>query len=130
MRTTSSKLNAAEHDEMFAAESATGSKHSAPATGHFACRASWRAAYVGPDAYLLLEYVELRPLRDGDTGRAAGSALADLHGIEGRHFGWRRDNFIGSTPQRNGESDDWPTFFASRRLKPQLELARERGIQH
>lgn len=121
------KLNAAEHDEMFAAESdglealgACNSIHVPRVLARGVC---------GPDAYLLLEYVELRPLRDGDAGCAAGSALADLHGTEGRHFGWHRDNFIGSTPQRNGESDDWPTFFANRRLKPQLELAREKGIR-
>ena len=121
------KLNAAEHDEMFAAEAdglealcACRSVRVPRVLAHGAC---------GPDAYLLLEYVALRPLRDGDTGRAAGLALADLHRIEGRRFGWRRDNFIGSTPQRNEESDDWQSFFASRRLTPQLELARERGIR-
>lgn len=54
----------------------------------------------------------LRPLRDGNTGRAAGMALADLHRIEARRFGWHRDNFIGSTPQHNEETDDWPSFAA------------------
>ncbi len=120
------KLNAAAHYEMFAAEAdglealnACSSVRVPRVLAHGAC---------GLDAYLLLEYVELRPLRDGDSGRAAGLALADLHRIENRRFGWHRDNFIGSTPQRNAETNDWPGFFANRRLKPQLELARHKAV--
>lgn len=120
------KLNTAEHDEMVAAEAdglealnACNSVRVPRVLAHGTC---------GPNAYLLLEYLELRPLRDGDAGRAAGLALADLHRMEGRHFGWHRDNFIGSTPQCNAERDDWPGFYANRRLKPQLELARHKGM--
>ena len=40
-----------------------------------------------------------------------------------RHFGWRADNYIGSTPQPNGESSDWIDFLRTRRIGYQLELA-------
>ena len=77
-------------------------------------------------AYLVLEYLELAPLRG--NAAAAGRALAALHRCAGERFGWPCDNFIGRTPQSNGEDDDWPRFFAHRRLAPQLELARRNGV--
>lgn len=80
-------------------------------------------------AFLVLEHLPLQTLRERAHGIAAGHALAALHRIRGSHFGWRRDNFIGSTPQHNAEHRAWPFFFARRRLLPQLELAR-RDAQH
>lgn len=82
---------------------------------------------AGQQAYLVLEYVDLHPLRDGGASASAGRALAALHRITGDGFGWGRDNFIGSTPQSNRVHQDWPDFFARERLLPQLERARERG---
>ena len=84
---------------------------------------------AGSNAYLLLEYLELFPLRAGDSSREAGHALAELHRIEGRRFGWHRDNFIGNSPQCNEEDSDWSRFFASRRLAPQIQEARKRGFK-
>lgn len=43
--------------------------------------------------------------------------------------GWRRDNYIGLTPQHNGWCDDWAQFWVERRLRPQLELAAKRGFR-
>ncbi len=43
-------------------------------------------------------------------------------------FGWKRDNTIGSTPQRNGTSSDWVEFFRERRLRTQLDLALRNGF--
>lgn len=76
-------------------------------------------------AFLVLEYVAMRPLRKNDT--ASGTSLAALHRITGAGYGWHRDNFIGSTPQSNRGHDDWPTFFARERLLPQLDFARRNG---
>ena len=53
-------------------------------------------------------------------------ALA-LHRRAAPAFGWKRDNTIGATPQVNGWLDDWPAFFAQRRLGCQLDLARRQG---
>lgn len=120
------KLNRAERYDLFAAE----------ANGLDALRrcASIRIPKVvalgtlGKSAYLLLEYVDLHPLRESTASRNAGLALADLHRIEGRRFGWPRDNFIGSTPQGNAEENDWPRYFARQRLMPQLALAQKAGV--
>lgn len=78
-------------------------------------------------AYLVLEYLELKPLARG-TGADFGRALANLHRDVGEHFGWPRDNFIGTTPQHNAACANWPLFFAERRLKPQLALTEKNPL--
>lgn len=80
-------------------------------------------------AFLLLEWLEIGPLRDNVSARRAGSALAELHRCTGDHFGWPHDNFIGNAPQHNGESDHWARFFVDRRLRPQLERAAACGFR-
>jgi fructosamine-3-kinase len=76
----------------------------------------------GERAWLVLEWLDLAPL-EGKAGAALGRALAALHRVPHEKFGWPRDNFIGSTPQVNGWSDDWPSFWRDRRLHAQLRLA-------
>lgn len=80
---------------------------------------------VSPRA-LALELIEPgRPA--GDHDERLGRGLAALHDAGADGFGWPRDNFIGSLPQDNGAEDDWATFYARRRLAPQLEMAVGRG---
>ncbi|TVO58288.1 fructosamine kinase family protein [Denitromonas halophila] len=78
-------------------------------------------------AFLLLEHLQLRPLAGDDDGQRFAEALVQLHHDIGAHYGWPRDNFIGSTPQSNTEGDGWARFFILHRLTPQLELARAKG---
>jgi protein-ribulosamine 3-kinase len=76
-------------------------------------------------AWLVMEFVELGgPPRPADLGRQ----LARLHSNQGAAYGWRRDNYIGATPQRNAQTDDWARFWETRRLAPQLELAARNGL--
>ncbi|MGB7551997.1 MAG: fructosamine kinase family protein, partial [Chromatiaceae bacterium] len=58
----------------------------------------------------------------------AGRRLAHLHRQSQARFGWDRDNFIGSTPQPNAEAQDWASFWQTRRLGPQLNLALAQGF--
>lgn len=75
-------------------------------------------------SYLVLERLDL----DGRTnGAEMGHRLAALHRAGGRHFGWRRDNYIGATPQPNPDSQDWTAFFRDQRLGYQLALAARNG---
>jgi protein-ribulosamine 3-kinase len=76
-------------------------------------------------AWLVMEHVELSGPPD-PACLAAG--LARLHASEGNAYGWRRDNYIGATPQHNAQTGDWIAFWQSRRLAPQLELARRKGL--
>jgi fructosamine-3-kinase len=91
------------------------------------CRAPGPIAHgaLGAEAYLLMEHLALRPA--GDFA-ALGRLLAGLHRREGERFGWRRDNFIGATPQPNGWCESWAEFWRTRRLAPQLQLARQNGF--
>ncbi|AMO37305.1 fructosamine kinase family protein [Thauera humireducens] len=79
-------------------------------------------------AFLVLEHLTLRPLHSADEGARFADALVRLHRTRGAHFGWRRDNFIGSTPQRNTPADNWARFFVEHRLHPQFALARQHGF--
>jgi protein-ribulosamine 3-kinase len=38
------------------------------------------------------------------------------------------DNFMGSLPQSNEPTIDWPTFFIHHRLQPQIEMATARQL--
>jgi fructosamine-3-kinase len=79
------------------------------------------------DGWLLLEWLDLRPL-DGRAAGRLGAALAALHlASAGERHGWAHDNFIGGTPQRNGWRARWVDFWRDCRLVPQLELAVRNG---
>ncbi|MEM1158692.1 MAG: fructosamine kinase family protein [Verrucomicrobiota bacterium] len=82
----------------------------------------------GSHAFLVLEYLSLRPMNTAAQG-LLGKQLARLHRTTGDHFGWQRDNTIGSTPQQNTPMEDWPRFYAERRLRFQLDLAAEHGLR-
>lgn len=82
---------------------------------------------VAPNAaYLVLEFIEFR---SGMKARAAelGRRLAEMHRVCAPQFGWRRDNTIGSTVQRNAQFNNWPEFWRSQRLGYQLDLAASKG---
>jgi len=83
---------------------------------------AWGVA--GQQAFLVLEYLEL-----GNSGSSAalGEGLAAMHRVTSDHFGWYRDNTIGSTEQHNRHEADWLIFFAEYRLRFQLDLAVARG---
>lgn len=93
------------------------------APGVIACAA------VDAHAVLLLEWLNLRPLRDEADAVRAGEALAALHRIGNARYGWPHDNFIGSTPQANPWHENWALFFARHRLQPQLALAASHGFR-
>jgi fructosamine-3-kinase len=80
---------------------------------------------------LLLEWLEAEAPRDeGAFARQFAGALAAMHcRSECAHagFGLDRDNYLGLSPQINTPHPDWPEFYRSRRLAPQIELARRRG---
>jgi len=76
-------------------------------------------------AFIVLEQLDLK--HSGDYA-ALGRMLAALHRQTGPRFGWHRDNYIGATPQQNAWCDDWAEFWVTRRLEPQISMARDRGF--
>lgn len=78
-------------------------------------------------AYLVLEYLDLGG-RPGSAWVVLGERLAALHRhTSAQGYGWAEANFIGSTPQVNGWSEHWATFFVEQRLAYQVRLARRHG---
>lgn len=79
------------------------------------------------DAFLVLEWVEPgHPQRH--TWPALGRGLAALHGASVHAFGGPA-GYIGTLPQAGGQSADWASFYGERRLRPQLRLAVDGGLQ-
>ncbi|MFQ5642223.1 MAG: fructosamine kinase family protein [Thiogranum sp.] len=78
----------------------------------------------GQQAWLVMDYLET-----GGSGSSTALAegLAAVHRIRSTHFGWHRDNTIGSTPQINTQEADWLTFWREHRLAFQLQLAARNG---
>lgn len=81
---------------------------------------------AGEDAWILLEWLEPGRAIEPSFERL-GRDLAAMHRSRSTTFGWKTDGFIGTLPQANGEMDSWPVFWAERRLRPQLRLARDAG---
>ena len=117
------KVNEARFADVFAAES----------EGLAALRAAGvrapqptRHGSHGKHAFLVMEFLELRP---SGNWAELGRMLAKQPRHHGPCFGWARDNYIGTTPQRNARHDDWCGFFAECRLTPQLRLAQGNGFR-
>jgi fructosamine-3-kinase len=90
---------------------------------------------AGPEAVLVLPWFDLSPPARGVAAgwRAMGAALASLHrasaaAAPSEGFGFRIDNFIGASPQRNRWQARWDRFFMEQRLLPQLDRARSSGL--
>lgn len=80
---------------------------------------------VGPDG-LVLEWIESGRITL-DAARQFGRRLARLHRCGGERFGADGPGFIATVPLDNSWSNDWPTFYAQRRLVPALSAARGRA---
>lgn len=63
-----------------------------------------------------------RPDRTAGFDEELGQGLAAQHHSTAHAWGFRHDNYIGTTLQANGQLADWPDFFRTRRLQPLLEL--------
>ena len=73
-------------------------------------------------AWLALEWLE--PARGSTAGWAdLGRSLARLHRSQAAQFGRDGANCIGALRQSNEWMSDWPSFWRTQRLQPQVRLA-------
>ncbi|MEW5757443.1 MAG: fructosamine kinase family protein [Pseudomonadota bacterium] len=119
------KLNSADAREMFEAE-AEGLRELA-ASRAIRVPAPICGGVAGAQAYLVLEYVALGS-GGKDGQQRLGEQLAALHRVQGKRFGWYRNNTIGATPQPNEYADDWCRFWQEHRIGFQLQRLAERGF--
>jgi protein-ribulosamine 3-kinase len=122
------KYNADAPPGMFAAEARGLDALRAAADGLVVPRVlAWAEAEGGAPAWLALEWLEPSP-RATDFAERLGRGLAALHRAgDADGWGWSEDNFIGPLPQANRPAASWAEFWRTRRLEPQLALARQSG---
>jgi fructosamine-3-kinase len=84
------------------------------------------AIALGGESVLILEAVEQIP-RSPREWRAIGRALARIHAVQGEEFGLHMSGYFGPLAQDNRPAEDWPTFYAERRIRPYLRLAVDAG---
>lgn len=121
------KCNSASHAAAFAAEAFSLRAIAATQTIRVP-EVIWTGVLAG-QAFLVLEYIELSSTGSQEAAFAMGRQLACLHALPQPHYGWPQDNFIGPTPQPNGEYSCWATFFAEQRLRWQLDLLARTGVR-
>lgn len=127
------KMNAIAKKEFFTAE-----VHGLEALHSFNAISVPEVLTMGTDAhrdcaFLLLEFIESqRP--EKTYWEMFGHQLAMLHRSEcgklavnvknNGKYGFKEDNFIGSSPQKNRPEQSWIDFYRNCRLAPQLDRAR------
>jgi fructosamine-3-kinase len=80
------------------------------------------------DDMLVLEWID-PAIPNEDFMSAFGRAFAALHRIQGDHFGFEHDNYLGRTQQPNTtRTTSWPQFYFSQRIEYQLKLAEANGF--
>lgn len=84
-------------------------------------------------AWIALEALPAQPQPTNSIrfGQRFGEALAALHHdhpAPDHCFGLERGNYLGSQPQDNTLTSDWPTFYRDRRLLPQIARAKRLGL--
>ncbi|WP_307845530.1 fructosamine kinase family protein [Planomonospora sp. ID67723] len=78
------------------------------------------------DDRLVLSWVETA--RPGpEAAERFGRDLARMHGAGAAGFGAPWPGFIAELPMDNAPADDWPSFYASRRVLPFVRRARDEG---
>jgi fructosamine-3-kinase len=77
------------------------------------------AVLQADDSILVIEYIPAGGPLAG-AWASLGYALATLHRAIGPRYGWQQDYAFGAVAIENAWSDDWPDFFAQRRLLSNL----------
>ncbi|MCH5719138.1 fructosamine kinase family protein [Niabella hibiscisoli] len=75
---------------------------------------------AGEYQFLLLEWL------DEDPGSYApyqfGQGIAGLHRVSQAQYGFKENNYIGSLPQINTLTPNWPDFYANYRILPLVKM--------
>ena len=79
------------------------------------------------DQFLILEYVTQEKAENKFWIHFANS-LSELHHQSNASFGLDQDNYIGSLGQHNSQMPTWEEFFISKRLKPLIKMAFDKGL--
>ena len=76
-------------------------------------------------AWLVLDWIE-QTSKSSKFFLRLGQQLAEMHRCkQGDQYGWRADNYLGSSLQKNTQTDSWPDFVAEHRIEFQLKMAHD-----
>lgn len=84
-------------------------------------------AICGDQQMLLMEWIETSA-PNAAFWENFGEALARLHQVKNKQFGWHQNNYMGALPQTNPLADDWCSFFANNRLLPLGKQSMQLGL--
>ncbi|HYF31236.1 MAG TPA: fructosamine kinase family protein [Chitinophagaceae bacterium] len=101
-------------------------------TGCIRCPSVISVSQLNDEQVLLMEWIETGS-RHHEIWVQFGKQLASLHTWKHpvhpeTRFGFDHNNYMGSLPQSNTFTSDWPTFFMEHRLQPQVEMAHSQGL--
>jgi protein-ribulosamine 3-kinase len=82
---------------------------------------------AGHQQFLIMEFLGQESALK-DYSELLGRGLAQLHKNTNSYFGFHRDNYIASLPQKNFFMNSFSEFFVQARLEPQLQSAIENGL--
>ena len=78
-------------------------------------------------AFLLLEWVEATSKAHG-FWESFGRSLARMHQAPASRFGWKKDNYIGASPQINTQRDNWMAAFCKRKYNSDFAREMSRSV--
>lgn len=80
-------------------------------------------------AILIMEFIAGESFNRKASMEAFGIQMAKLHQLEcSAHFGFDENNYLGALLQTNTQKRTWSDFYFNCRLKPQIDLAINRGL--
>lgn len=78
------------------------------------------------ESFLVLEWLDFGD-RTPASAKKLGQSLARLHQKTSLYHGLEDDNFIGTLPQKNRQTEVWWAFYWEQRIKPQMQIAKNKG---
>ena len=79
-------------------------------------------------ALLILEAIEIKPVDNDRAWDTLGRGLAQIHKAEWTHCGLETHSYLGIFHQDNTPIASWPEFYGEFRLRPQMEMAVDKGM--
>lgn len=80
---------------------------------------------IGQNYYLAMEFIQSGTC---SKEKAFVECLTNLYSIKSNFWGWEEENFIGSLPQKNKQTENFFDYFWNSRFLPQLELGIKKNL--
>jgi fructosamine-3-kinase len=82
---------------------------------------------VEGDALLIMEAIDIKPVKTKHEWAILGRSLAMLHKATWNRCGYETHNYLGIFKQDNEPTDTWAEFYGERRIRPGIQLALNSG---